>query len=361
MRVAIAAGGTGGHIFPALAVALEFRRWVPRVELFWIGTSRNREQELCDKNGIPLRILDVRGIRREISSEAVTALFSFAREIGDMKSFLRDNGIDAVVAFGGYVSAPVLAAARMRSTPYFLQEQNTVPGLVNRLFAGGAACTFLGFPLVHKRRLKGATRITGTPVRRINGTYADFAYPAGFDKTQKTVLISGGSQGADSMNRHLLEPAARLLEHDIQLVWQTGAASCADVKSALAGFPNAFVMESVDDLYPYYAAASVVVCRAGASTINEVAYFGLPCVMIPLPWASENHQWHNAGLVEGQGRGVRIAQEDGCGDEAVDAILYMLSDRQSYERMCRMALDNSPVNAAAQVVSGVLEGVKSRC
>jgi UDP-N-acetylglucosamine--N-acetylmuramyl-(pentapeptide) pyrophosphoryl-undecaprenol N-acetylglucosamine transferase len=359
MRVTIAAGGTGGHIFPALAVAQEFRRRVPGVSLLWIGTSRNRERELCERNDIPLRVLDVKGLKREVSTGAVTALFSFAHEVGGMRAYFKKNPPHAVVAFGGYVSAPVLAAARMRSVPYFLQEQNTVPGLVNRLFARNAVCTFLGFPLAEKRRLRGVTKVTGTPIRRVSGTYADFPYPSGFDKSKKCVLISGGSQGAESMNRHLLEPVKRILEHDIQVVWQTGVPAFREVSAALSAYANAFVFDTIEDLYPYYAAARVVICRAGASTLNEVAYFGLPCVMMPLPWASENHQWINAGLVEGQGRGVRIAQEDGCGDAAVDVVLYMLSDQRSFERMCQMALDHSPVNAAAEIVTCIVERTRT--
>jgi UDP-N-acetylglucosamine--N-acetylmuramyl-(pentapeptide) pyrophosphoryl-undecaprenol N-acetylglucosamine transferase len=342
---------------PALAVALESRRAMPDIELLWIGTSRSRERELCEKHSIALKILNVQGLKRQVSTEAVTALFSLARELGAMSAFFKRERYDALIAFGGYVSAPALAAARMRSMPYFLHEQNTVPGLVNKLFARSAACCFLGFPLVEKRTLKGETRITGTPVRKTKGTYDDFDYPQGFDRTKKCMLISGGSQGAASMNKLLIEPVATMCARGMQVVWQTGPVSRDEVAKALEGYPNAFVFDSIDDLYPYYARSRLVLCRAGAGTLSEVAYFGLPAIMIPLPWASENHQWSNAGLVEHQGWGIRIAQNNGCAQEVVKAMETMLDNKRHYERMCQKALDNSPHSAAADIVNTVIEKV----
>jgi len=341
-------------------VAQEFGRSFPDVSLVWIGTSRSREQELCAKNDIPIKILNVKGMKRAVSPQAVSAFFSFVHEAGEMIAFFKRERFDAVVAFGGYVCAPVLLAARIRRVPYFLQEQNTVPGFVNRLFASHAVCTFLGFALSAKRRLKGACSLTGTPVRRSQGEYADFGYPRGFDRAGKSVLICGGSQGAASVNKCLIGPMKRVLDRGIQIVWQSGSASYQEVRTALSSYPNGFVFESIDDLYPFYARARIVIGRAGASTLNEIAYFGLPCVMIPLPWAAENHQWSNAGLVEKQGWGVRVAQQDGCGETVVDTVLEIISDTDRHERMCRKALDHSPAGAAEKIAAVVKQTLENK-
>jgi UDP-N-acetylglucosamine--N-acetylmuramyl-(pentapeptide) pyrophosphoryl-undecaprenol N-acetylglucosamine transferase len=355
MKCVIVAGATGGHIFPALAVALELRRRYSGVSLEWIGTARSRERDLCAAHGIAFRKLDVTGIRRTVSLDAVKAAFLFSRGVMAMRSYFRNSACDAVVAFGGYVSAPVLTAARMCAVPYFLHEQNTVPGLVNRLFAGGAECTFLGFALADGQALKGATKCTGTPVRRVTGSYAGFAYPKGFDAGKQSVLISGGSQGAASMNSLLLGPVRALLDSGMQVVWQTGPVSYNEVAAAVSRYGTAFVFDHIDDMYPFYARSKCVICRAGASTLSEAAYFGIPCIMVPLPWATENHQWINAGLVESQGWGVRIAQEDGCGEKVVESVTGILTDTGRYELMCRKALDHSPVNSAGEIVSVILE------
>jgi len=354
MKVIIAAGGTGGHILPALSFALEIREQCPGVLLSWIGTERSRERELCEKNGIPVTTVRVAGITRKLSLQAVRAAVEFVRAAGAVKAILKSEHPDAVIAFGGYVTAPVLTAARLLGVPFFLQEQNTVPGLVNRLFSRFAACTFLGFPLARRWNLAGKTMVTGTPVRKAAQSYDD-AYPEGFDRAKKTVLISGGSQGALTMNRAVIDQVDGWLADGFQVVWQTGEAGYREIRDRFDGRQGAYVFETIPDLYPFFAASRVLVCRAGASTLSEAAYFGIPCVIIPLPWAAENHQWKNAGLAEGQGWGVRVTQSERCGSDTDKWARTILTDNAQYELMSRHALDNSPAGAAAMIVKTVRE------
>lgn len=360
MNIVIAAGGTGGHIFPALSVALELRRQCDDLSLMWIGTSRNREKELCEKNAIPLTILDVRGIKRKVSFSSLLALKDFIGAFSRMNSMFRKNRPDAVAAFGGYVCAPVLAAARQNKIPYFLQEQNSVPGLVNRIFASRSECSFLGYPLSGRYRLKGKSTITGTPIRTVENSFDTFAYPPHFDKTKVTVFICGGSQGAASMNNCLISPMERMVKKGTQLLWQTGTFSYEKIAEQFGGYANAFIFETIDDMYPYYAASDIVICRSGASTLNEIAYFGLPCITIPLPWAAENHQWMNAAYIQSAGWGIRVAQDKNCGLEVEKALNNLLEDKKYYENMCQKALDNSPEGAAALIAKEILKQIFSK-
>lgn len=355
MKLILAAGGTGGHIFPALSVAQEWRRCDPAVEIHWVGTTRNREQELCSANGIDITVLNVSGMPRVPGPGMVSAFGAFAGALGKTRRLFKRFDPDAVIAFGGYVCGPVLTTARLGRVPYFLHEQNTVPGMVNRMFSGGAAATYLGFPLEGRRKVTGKVMLTGNPVRKINGAYEEFVYPQGFDRARKTVLICGGSQGALSMNRCLVETVKGWLANGIQVVWQTGDAGLAEVTLALQGITGAFVYASMADLYPWYAAARVVVGRAGASTISEAGYFGLPCVLIPLPWSAENHQYFNAGLVEGQGWGRRVSQDENCGTEVDKWVREVLDDDVLFEQMSRKALDHTPANSAATIVNKTRE------
>ncbi len=358
MNIVITAGGTGGHIFPALSVALELRRQYSDVSLLWIGTARSREKELCEKYAIPIKILYVRGITRALRLSNIQSIGAFIKAMQHMRTFFKNSLPDVVIAFGGYVCAPVLAAARLHHIPYFLQEQNTVPGVVNRFFAAKAQQSFLGFPLNGKWKLKGKTTVTGTPVRTVTDTFDHFTYPEGFDKQKKTILICGGSQGAASMNECLIEPVIRMLRNGLQIFWQTGDVSYEKIVAVCKDYPSAFIYASVDDLYPYYAAAKMVVCRSGASTLNEVAYFGLPCIMIPLPWSAENHQWMNAAYVESQGWGICVAQNDQCGEHVGKAVEKMVSHIGHYETMCRKALDSSSGNAATVIVREMLKELR---
>ena len=346
IRLAIAAGGTGGHIFPALSVALQFKKDYPNVSLLWIGTSRNREKELCERHGIPIVLVDVTGIERRPSLKTLRAVLRFFTETVYLRSLFKKGGPSAVIAFGGYVCAPALAAARLVSIPYFIHEQNTVLGLVNRFFFKSARKVFLGFPLSKEKNKGGSVVVTGTPVR-LSGEGVDrFSYPETFDKKKKTILICGGSQGAQSMNICLVKTVKALLSCGVQVVWQTGIAGHQEVTGALKAMHGAFVFPLIDDLYPYYAVARTVVCRSGASTLAEIAYFGLPCVMVPLPWAAENHQWTNAGVVQSQGWGIRVRQDEQCGGRVELEVRRILDDEKVFETMSKKALDNSPLNAA---------------
>jgi UDP-N-acetylglucosamine--N-acetylmuramyl-(pentapeptide) pyrophosphoryl-undecaprenol N-acetylglucosamine transferase len=196
------------------------------------------------------------------------------------------------------------------------------------------------------------------PVRPIARQVDESLYPAGLDKTAPTVLICGGSQGALSMNRLLVNAVKGWLKQGIQVVWQTGTTGLEEAQQAVAGLGKAFVFDAVSDMYPFYAIARVVVGRGGASTLAEVGYFGLPMVIIPLPWAADNHQWTNAGLVEGQGWGIRVAQNPLCGEQVDKQVRKLLSDDALFEQMSRKALDFTPVNAAATIVQTVVEMVE---
>ena len=348
-RIVIAAGGTGGHIFPALSVAIELKERFASASLLWIGTSRSRERELCGRNAIPLEILDVEGIKRAISLSVVRAVVRFIKAVFGMMSLFGKNRPAAVVAFGGYVCAPVLSAACLRRVPYYLQEQNTIPGLVNRVFARGAARIFLGFPLAGKYSLRGRAEVTGTPVRPGEKTYEGYRYPDGLDRAKKAILICGGSQGAQSMNALLVASVNKWAAGGMQVVWQTGGPSFVELSGLFKSQRRVFLFATIDDLYPFYAVSKLVIGRAGASTLAEVSYFGLPCVLIPLPWAAENHQWVNAGLVESQGWGIRVAQNDSCGANVEKAVETILSTEKTYNAMCMKALDNSPAEAAKKI------------
>ena len=356
--IVIAAGGTGGHIFPALSVALQFKKDRSDVSLLWIGTARSREAELCKKHNIPLRLMNVSGMERKPTLKTVKSLLQSLYGFSRSWFLFIKNKPAAIVAFGGYVCAPVLSAARFLSIPYFIHEQNTVPGLVNRIFAPRARKVFAGLPLIAGKRLDIPIDETGTPVRPREESYEGFFYPPGFENKKETIIICGGSQGSQSMNEYLKEPVQRWAEKGYQIVWQTGDAGYRDVLVSVQSTKNIFVFATIDDLYPYYAVALVVIGRAGASTIAELAYFGLPCVLIPLPWAADNHQWMNAGVVEEQGWGIRVKQENLCRAEVDTSVMKILTDKQVRETMKALALKYAPSNAAHTIVCKIMEAIE---
>jgi UDP-N-acetylglucosamine--N-acetylmuramyl-(pentapeptide) pyrophosphoryl-undecaprenol N-acetylglucosamine transferase len=246
----------------------------------------------------------------------------------------------------------------MARVPCFIQEQNSVAGMVNRSFFKIARKVFLGFPLAQGKNAGSKFMITGVPVRVNPANYGRFSYPNGFDANKNTILICGGSQGAQSMNVGLVKPVQSLLAQGRQVVWQTGNAGYAETVGACGPHAALFVFQGIDDLYPYYGASKAVVCRAGASTLAEIAYFGLPCVMVPLPWAAENHQWTNAGVVESQGWGIRVKQDEKCGDRVEEALARIIQDTATYETMCARARANSPLSAARIIAETIIKEIR---
>lgn len=356
MRVVITAGGTGGHIFPALSVAKAIKEKNNECELLWIGTKRSREREVCESNNIPVMMLNVIGINRRNPLSAVLAIIKMILAVIKVYMSFVKNPPQAVVAFGGYVCMPVLVAAKLKNIPSFIQEQNSVPGLVNRLMSGSAKKTFLGLPLAQGNTLKGNTLITGNPVRKVEGDYETLKETLGLEADQQTILICGGSQGAASMNRKLLDAVKRLSADGYQIIWQTGTASYNEIKEACKDLKKIWIYDSLKDLYPYYSVSDILVGRSGASTLAEAALFGLPAIMIPLPWSAEDHQNKNAILVEEQGWGKVVSQDENCSENVYKEAIEILKDTNKIDKMKKDALKNSPEMSAERIADEILTG-----
>ncbi len=353
-HICISAGASGGHIFPALAVALELKKTDVPVSLQWIGTTRSREKELCRRNNISFSALRIQGMPTRPNPVAyVIRGIQFVYAVVTMIRTIIKRRPTCILSFGGYVCAPVLCAGLVCKVPFYIQEQNTVAGKVNRLFSRWAACSFLGFEEAHPPRILGIKKVTGNPVRA-TAMAEQTGLPSQLDPHKRTLFICGGSQGALSMNLLLVEAMQRLMvDERLQLVWQTGTASYERIRDAFESRNDAFVLESIDDMYPFYESATLLIARAGAMTIAEAGYFNLPMVLIPLPWATDNHQWENAQRVQQQGWGVRVAQNDNTGVEVEQHVRKLLDDASYYERVTANAKANAQRNAAETIVTHI--------
>lgn len=355
-KIVITAGGTGGHIFPALSVAKAIQDKYNNYDLLWIGTERSREREVCETNNIPVVMLNVIGINRKNPITAVLAVLKMIMAVLKVYNNFSKSRPQAVIAFGGYVCMPVLVAAKLKGIPSFIQEQNSVPGLVNRLMSNNAINTFLGLPLSEGYKLKGNTVITGNPVRQKEDSYNSITGTMELDTNKKTILICGGSQGAASMNRDLVEAVQKLSKDGYQIIWQTGVASHEEIKDKCKDLKSIWIYESLKDLYPYYYVADILVGRSGASTLAEAALFGLPAIMIPLPWSAEDHQMKNAVLVEKQGWGKVVKQGDDCSKNVLKNVIEILENSELRKKMNKSAFENSPEKSAELIATEVITG-----
>ncbi len=354
MKIAVVAGGTGGHIFPALATIEEMKVLSPESELLWITTQRSREKELAEEYSVTPLFLQVEGIKRSFSLQPIRAMFKFLRAFLIMFSHIKKAKIDRVVAFGGYVCAPVLLAARLRKVPFYLQEQNSVPGMVNRMFGKNAKKLFLGVPLAEGFSIDTISELSGTPVRKKENVNESFSFPFAYPECDKKVLICGGSQGAVSMNRVLMDAVKWMSENSVHVAWQSGVPGFDEVNDAFADTEMVEVISSMDDLYPYYEQADMLIGRSGASTISEAALFSLPTVLVPLPWSSENHQWFNAGYAEEAKWSIRLEQGNKTSEQLIEVMKEILENNTKYESMKNAAEKAARPDAALTVAREVL-------
>jgi UDP-N-acetylglucosamine--N-acetylmuramyl-(pentapeptide) pyrophosphoryl-undecaprenol N-acetylglucosamine transferase len=335
VKVVIAGGGTGGHIYPGLAIAEALRRRAPDVEVRFVG-GRRLEAHVVPQEGWPFRSIAGRGLPRRVSVGVVVALAAAALGGAQALALLWRWRPDVVVATGGYVCAPVGAAAVVLGVPLVLQEQNLRAGLANRALARWAR--WVSIPHAEAAVSLSARRavVTGVPVRAraLQGDRAQGHARWGLDAGRFTLLVLGGSQGAHSLNSAVCRLADLLMyEARLQILHQTGPADLEVVRRAIGhrehvGPPalRHVAAAFLDPIGDAYASADLVVCRAGASTLAEVTAWGLPAVLVPYPHAAIGHQDENAAILLRAGAAVRVADADLGGPALLEAVQRLLDE-----------------------------------
>ena len=315
MKVIIAAGGTGGHLYPGIAIARELLQ-EPGNEVLFVGTSRGIENRVLPAEGLPLRLITVGRLKgMSIGARVMTAL-TLPRSLLQAAALLRRERPGAVVGVGGYASGPVALAAWMLGIPVIIVEPNSFAGLANRVLGRFAKKVFVCFPGRDRQNFFPARKrvLAGPLVRKgIDQGKAGAALAAfGLDPGRFTVFVMGGSGGAHAINR-AMQDAARELGGiaNLQVLHQTGAKDAQEVERAYreAGV-KAVVLPYISDMAGAYAAADLVVCRSGATTVAELAVCGKRAVLVPYPFAADNHQEHNARSLAERGGADVIIQKD---------------------------------------------------
>ena len=305
-----AAGGTGGHLYPAIAVAEEIRRRRPDAVITFIGARGRIEEQVVPGLGFPFISIRISGLRRRFSLQ--TALFPLILAVAMCRSFvlLRKLKPGAVIGTGGFVCGPVVIVAQMLGIPTILQEQNSVPGVTTRLLARRATevhVTFEGSQRYFTRQ--DNIHVSGNPTRAAFGaaTRAESAAFFGIEADRKTVLVFGGSQGAGSLNAAMLPLAPALAHQAIQVIWQTGVKDFEGVRNSMQSVEQMVrVFSFIDRMDMAFAASDLAVCRAGASTIAELTRVGVPAVFVPYPFAAADHQTENARAAAKAGAAIVV-------------------------------------------------------
>ncbi|MFM2268403.1 MAG: undecaprenyldiphospho-muramoylpentapeptide beta-N-acetylglucosaminyltransferase [Bacteroidota bacterium] len=308
MKIIISGGGTGGHIFPAVAVADELKRRNPDCEILFVGAQGKMEMERVPKAGYKIEGLPIQGLQRKISFQNILKnlqlLYKLPLSLWKMRRILTQFQPDVVVGFGGFASAPTMRAAAKRGIPTVLQEQNSYAGVTNKLSAQRAAAICVAYENMSRFFPSEKILETGNPVRqevwqRSEKTAALSHF--GLSDKKKTIFVVGGSLGAKTLNWAIEKNADWLKNReDVQVLWQCGRLYEAEFAALTAAkLPNVKLLTFVDRMDLAYSAADVVISRAGALSISELCLVGVPTILVPSPNVSEDHQTKNAmALVE---------------------------------------------------------------
>jgi UDP-N-acetylglucosamine--N-acetylmuramyl-(pentapeptide) pyrophosphoryl-undecaprenol N-acetylglucosamine transferase len=321
MKVLIAAGGTGGHIYPGIAVAKEILRRDSTSEVLFVGTARGLETKIVPDNGFQLSLIKSAGLKNVGFVGKLKGLLILPKSFLEARALIKDFQPDAVVGAGGYVSGPVLLMARLLRVPTLVMDSNALPGFTNRRlapFVSKAALTFEeAMPYFGKKGI-----VTGNPVRR---EFFEIQPKSRGEKVN--LLIFGGSQGARAINNAMGEALEKLPDDKLRITHQTGEFDFEKLKEiyARSAFADADIRQYISNMVDEFAKADLVICRAGATTCAELSAAGKAAIMIPLPTAADDHQRKNAEALQTAGAAKMILQRDLSGESLANEILDLIN------------------------------------
>ncbi|HEV2105197.1 MAG TPA: undecaprenyldiphospho-muramoylpentapeptide beta-N-acetylglucosaminyltransferase [Candidatus Eisenbacteria bacterium] len=365
MKVLIAGGGTGGHVFPGIAVAEELQRQRPDLEIVFVGGRQGLEAQAVPEAGFRIRFLPTRGFPRgRWWLWPWAAAVNAAAFVHALVLVLAERP-HAVLGTGGYASGPVAVAARLLGRPLILQEQNSVPGVTNRWLARIADEVHLSF--LEARSYfprRDHLKVTGNPVRAhiLSGDREQALREFQLTPGRPTVFVFGGSRGARRLNEAALDAMRRLRDRvDVQFILQTGRedADAAQATAVRERLP-ATVLPFVRKMHMAYAAADLIVCRAGAMTLAEIAVCGRPAILVPYPFAAHGHQEVNAANLTDRGAAVMILDAELSGERLAREIAHLLADRQTLSRMSANARLFARPDAAARLARSLIRWAEGR-
>ena len=346
MKVIFSGSASGGHIYPALAIAEKLRRKQPDAEILFTGTPSDTFSDSVAENGYQVAYIDVRGIRRKRILENIRLIRDIPKSGRQIRKIFEEFKPDLVIGTGGYVSGYVVRAAGKAGIPAFIHEQNVIPGLANKLAEKYTKRIFVAFEecRTHFKRPEKVV-VTGNPVRRAFITAGAMRYRErmGIDPKSMVLLIFGGSQGAERLNEVVLDMMERLKdEAGFVLYFITGRWLYPTVKarmeeSGLVHQENYHVMDYAEAIYEYYGAADLIIGRSGAITVSEIAVCGKASILIPSPNVTGNHQYFNAKTLSDKGGAILMEEAGLTGQTLADEVLMLKNNKVALNRMAEAA------------------------
>jgi len=367
-KIILAGGGTGGHIYPAIAIAQAINRTYPEFDILFIGTVRGLEKDLVKKAGFSLKTIRVKGFRRKLSLDTFMSIKELVHGATDSINLLKKEKPDIVIGTGGYVAGPVLFFASVMGIPTAIHEQNVTPGVTNKILSRFVDMVFVSFPDSIKYFPKEKTFLVGNPVRNeiSKGNRMSALRKLGLSPDIPVVLCFGGSQGALRINNaicYIIEAIKG--KESFQLIHVTGKNHYERVKKFLENkgidtdrLGHIIVRPYIHEMQDAYAAADLVISRAGALSISELSVCGKPAILIPLATAANHHQDYNARFMERNGAAIVIEEDKLSGESLLRTIESLISDKHRLYEMSTASKKLAIENAAEKILVEVMKLVK---
>lgn len=369
-KILFATGGTGGHINPALAVAGYIRENYPKAEILFVGTADRMEAQLVPAAGYDFKTIEIQGFSRELNfgglKHNLKTVKLLLKSEGQAKKIIGDFKPDAVIGFGGYVSGPVLSVAARMGIPTAVHEQNAFPGVTNKSLAKKVDVVMLTAKEAERLlKPKNPCVVTGLPIRgEIINANREFVRAEMKLDSRPLILSMGGSLGARAINsavKFLIE--SRYEKKDCYYLHATGKAGAGMIdeikeKINLDANPQIMLREYINDMDRCLAAADIVICRAGASSLSEIQALGKPSILVPYPYAAENHQYYNAKTLADRDAAILIEEKDFTGERLLSEVEKLLADPKKLAEMGRNAKDMAILDASQRITECVCRIVK---
>lgn len=360
LKVIISGGGTGGHIFPAIAIANALKKRMPEIEILFVGAEGKMEMEKVPAAGYKIEALWISGLQRKLTVKNLMFPFKVISSMLKARKILKRFNPDVVVGVGGYASGPMLRVATMAGVPALIQEQNSYPGITNKVLAKKVQKICVAYQGMEKYFPKEKIILTGNPVRQdiqnLEGKKPRAFEFFNLNENKPVLLVIGGSLGARTINESIHQLLLVLAENNIQLIWQTGKTYFETAKQAVAPYADKgiYAFDFITKMDYAYAAADLVVSRAGASSVSELCIVQKPCILIPSPNVAEDHQTKNAMALVNYNAAVLVKDVE-AKEKLKDEILRLINSESEKDKLAvnisKLALNNAADIIAAEVIN----------
>lgn len=362
-KVVISGGGTGGHIFPAIAIANEIKKQFPEVEILFVGAEGKMEMEKVPQAGFQIVGLPIVGLQRKLSIKNLILPFKLVKSLFLAKKIIKKFNPDVAIGVGGYASGPTLQMSSWMNIPTILQEQNSFAGKTNILLGKKAKAICTAYPNMDRFFPASSIVETGNPVRyevtRIEGKREKALAFFNLQSDKKTILIIGGSLGARTLNEAILSSVHLLEENNVQVLWQCGKVHFQLCKGVLTNVtaPHLHLHEFIHDMDLAYAAADVIISRAGAIAVSELTLIGKPAVLVPSPNVAEDHQTHNA-LALANSNAALLVRDDEAHRVLFQQVFMLLHDTILQKQLSDNIKTFARPNATTDIVNQIVKHAK---